>query len=79
VLANNGIDMDLEQLVNIVIIDGSALSNNDINRIKGLTREHYPVVVVVVESNGSSKRFKLTKSDAFELILSVEERYRMWR
>lgn len=64
--------------ITIVIISGAALSYNDMNRIKGLTREHYPVTVVVVESNGDTRKFKLRQEDAKDLINEIPKEYRLW-
>ena len=59
----------------LIIIDGSALSNIDMLNLKEYNREHYPVVVVVVESNGYSKRFKLQETTAESFISDISSKY----
>ena len=59
----------------LIIIDGSALSAIDMLNLKEFNREHYPVTVVVVESNGYSKRFKLQQSTAESFIDEIPNKY----
>ena len=55
----------------LVIIDGSALSNIEMLNLKEYNKEHNPVTVVVVQSSGYSKRFKLKESTAESFIDNI--------
>ena len=63
----------------LIIIDGSALSLIDMSNLKEFNREHHPVTVVVVESNGYSKRFKLQQSTAEGFVSDISSKYIMIR
>lgn len=63
----------------LIIIDGSALSLIDMTNLKEYNREHHPVIVVVVESNGYSKRFKLQETTAEGFISDIPSKYIMTR
>lgn len=59
----------------LIIIDGSALSNMDMLNLKEFNREHHPVTVVVVDSNGYSKRFKLQETTAQSFVDEIPSKY----
>ena len=61
--------------MNLIIIDKSALSNIDMINLKLFNREHHPVIVVVVDSNGYSQRFKLTEISAESIISDIPNKY----
>ena len=59
----------------LIIIDESALSLIDMLNLKEYNREHHPVTVVVVNSSGYSKRFKLLQSTAESFISEIPSKY----
>lgn len=59
----------------LIIIDGSALSLIEMTNLKEFNREHHEVTVVVVESNGYSKRFKLKSTTAKEFICDIPSEF----
>ena len=61
--------------MNLIIVDGSALSLIDMVNLKEFNREHYPVVFVVVDAKGYSRRFKLQETTAESFISDIPSKY----
>lgn len=59
----------------MVIIDGLVLSLIQMANLKEFNREHHEVLVVVIDSNGYSKRFKLKPTTAKEFICDIPSKY----
>jgi hypothetical protein len=66
-------------IMNLVIIDDFALSLIDKVNLKELNREHHPVIVVVVDSHGYSKRYKLREDTIETFIADIPTKYLMIR
>ena len=59
----------------LIIIDSLALSSTEMLDLEKWNKEHNPVTVVVVESDGNSKRFKLYETTAESFIDEIPSKY----
>jgi len=64
--------------MNLIIIDGSALSLNDMTKLKEYNKGQHtvpPVIVVVVSCDGYSERFLLKETTVESFISDIPSKY----